>query len=130
MIICQVDAILSGMDKEDIEQELQLVGDVLEALEGELLCAEVRTDQNSFVAYVCAESELVVSDIFDACCFTVEQILYLGPAHETHIDCNRSSSQLTWQYRPARAAITPARVHAPLPHPPLHGGQSQRLSAR
>jgi len=129
MIICQVDAILSGMDKLEIEQELQLVGDVLEALEGELLCAEVRTDQKSFVAYVRAESELVVSDIFDACCFTVEQILYLGPAHETDIDCSRQATHLTWRYRPPRAAITPTRACTPLP-PSLHIGQGQRFSAR
>lgn len=80
MIICQVDAQVLAMGKEDIEQELQAVGEVLAAIGGELIHADFSMGHGYLVAYVCAESELVVSDIFDASYFKVESILYLKPS--------------------------------------------------
>jgi hypothetical protein len=130
MIICQVDASVSAMGKEGLEQELRLLEDVLNALEGELICAEGRMGGPGFVAYVRAESELAASDIFEACGFAVEQIAYLGPSHDAHIDCNRPTGQLTWQYRPAQASVPQADARATPPRPPaLRAGQKPGLSA-
>jgi hypothetical protein len=118
MIICQVDAWLCAMGHEDIERELGLLGEVLAALDGELIGAEVGTDQGRLVAYVRAESELVVSDIFEAFQFTVERIAYLGWSHETQIDLNRPATQGMWRYRPAEppsAAVQPTTPRPALP---------------
>lgn len=100
MIICQVDARASGMGKEDIERELRLLEDVMAALDGELIGAEVGVDQQSLVVYLRVESELIVSDIFDASDFTAERIAYLGQAIDTHIDANRPTRRGMWRYRP------------------------------
>lgn len=123
MIICQVDAWLYAMTKQDIERELELLGEVLVALEGELIGAEVSMDQGHLLAYVCAESELVVNDIFEVFHFTVERIACLGWAHETHIDLSRPASEGAWRYlppqpaepRPQAAAIPPAGARPALP---------------
>lgn len=106
MIICQVDMQVQAMGQEDIEQELKVVGEVLAALDGELLGAEV--GDGFIVAYVCAESELVVSDLFEASHFTVERIAYLGPSHEAHLDFSRPVRQGMWRYRPAPPAMPQA----------------------
>jgi hypothetical protein len=114
MIICQVDARVSGMGKEDIERELRLLEDVLAALDGELIGAEVGVDQQSLVAYVRAESELIVGDIFEASNFTAERIAYLGQALDTPIDANRPVRLGMWRYRPGLSA---------------HIGQSRHVAA-
>lgn len=108
MIILQVDARVSSMRQEDIEQELQLLGEVLAALDGELISAEVNGDQQSLVAYVCAESELMVSDVFEASYFIAERIVYLGPSPDTHIDFNRPTSRGTWRYHRPRLPLQSA----------------------
>lgn len=104
MIICQVEARVSGMEKEDIERELRLLEDVLAALDGELIGAEVGVDQRSLVAYVRAESELIVSDIFEASDFTAERIAYVGPALDARVDTDRPASRGMWRYRPSLSA--------------------------
>jgi hypothetical protein len=109
MIICQVDAWLSAMGKDAIERELGMLEEVLAALEGELIGAEVGTDLGRLVAYVRAESELQVSDVFEAFHFAVERIAYLGWSHETSVDFTPSASQGMWRYRPVRSA-NPAAV--------------------
>lgn len=103
MVIFQVDAWFSAMAKEDAEQELKVVAEVFAALEGELIGAEVGL-QGRLLAYVRAESELMVSDVFEASHFTVEQIVYLGWSHETSIDLSRPASHGTWKYRPEQPA--------------------------
>jgi hypothetical protein len=89
MIICQVDARITGLAMEDVDEELRLLGEVLAALDGELIGAVVYREQQSLVAYVRAESELAVSDIFDATHFAAERIAYLGPGAEAGLDFNR-----------------------------------------
>jgi hypothetical protein len=113
MIICQVDAWLTAMGKDDIEQELGLLGEVLAALDGELIGAEVGTDHGRLVAYVRAESELAVSDIFEAFHFAVERIACLGWSHETQIDFNRPAGQGMWRYWPAQPALPPSAALPP-----------------
>ena len=108
MIICEVDAWVSSMEKEGIEDLLRLTEEELAALDGELIGAEVGMGHGRLVAYVRAESELVVNSIFEVCGFTIERVAYLGPSPETHIDFNRLASQGTWRYRPA----SPARLQA------------------
>jgi hypothetical protein len=90
MIICQVDARFYAMGEKDIEQELKVIEEVLAVIGGELIHANVSMSHGCLVAYVRAESELLVSDIFDASCFTVDNITYLKPSHEIHTDANIS----------------------------------------
>ena len=105
MITCQVDAWFSAMRKEDVERELEMLVEVLDALDGEFLGAEVGIEQGRILAYVRTESELVVHDIFEVFhFFTVERIACLGQSHETQVDFDRPASPGAWQYRPARAA--------------------------
>lgn len=115
MIICQVDAVVSNMEKKDIERELRLLEEVFAALDGELIGAEVGIDQRGLVAYVRAESELVVSDVFEASDFTAERIAYLGPAPDTAIDVNRPASREVWRYRPVLPGQSAAMTCAALP---------------
>jgi len=128
MIICQVDAWLSAMGKEDAERELALLEEVLAALDGELIGAEVGADSGRLVAYVRAESELQVSDIFEVFHFTVERIAYLGWPHEARVDFAPPASQGTWRYRPARPAL--AAAPAPGKSPPPQGGGRGRAGTR
>jgi hypothetical protein len=127
MIICQVDAWLSGMRKEDIERELELLGEVFAALEGELIGAEVCVDHGRLVAYARAESELVVSDIFEVFHFTVERIAYLGWSHGTHVDFSRPAPEGTWRYRPAPA---PAPAQSQPAAPPANARPAQASLCR
>ena len=94
MIIFQVDAQVSRMGKEDIEHELKVIEDMLAATDGKLIKAAVSMDDRYLVACVCAESNWMVSDIFDASDFTVEKISYLGLSHEAHINLPKC---LSWQ---------------------------------
>lgn len=84
MIICQVDANFSAMDKENVEQELKVVGEVLAAIDGELIHADISMGHRHLVAYLRVESELLASDIFEASYFAAESITYLGPSRESH----------------------------------------------
>jgi hypothetical protein len=104
MIICRVDAWFSAMEEKDIKEELKVVEKVLAALDGELIGAEVGTAQRRLVVHVRAESELVVSDIFEASHFTVEHIACLGWSYETPVDFDRPAACGTWRYRPAPQA--------------------------
>jgi hypothetical protein len=113
MIIFQVDARVSAMGKEDIEQELKVLGEVFVALDGELIGAEVGMERQLLVAYVRAESELVVGDVFEASLFPAEQIVCLGWAHEAHVDLDRPASQGAWRYRPAQPAGPQAAARLP-----------------
>lgn len=116
MIICQVDARISDMSMEEIEQELELLGEVLAALDGELISVEVCPERRSLTAYLRSESELVVSDIFEATGFVAEQIVYLGPSHPP-IDFNRPLARSMWRYRPAPANRPVALATHPLRKP-------------
>lgn len=78
MITCQVDAKVSGMGQEEIGQELLLLGEVLAALDGELLSANA-DGLGSLIAYVRAESEMLIYEVFEASRFIAERIAYLGP---------------------------------------------------
>lgn len=84
MIICQIDARFSAIDKEDVEQELKVIGDVLAAIDGELIHADISMGHRHLVAYLRVESELVACDIFEASYFAAESIVYLGPSRESH----------------------------------------------
>ena len=99
MIICQVDARAASMGKEDIEQELRVIGNVLAAIGGELIDADISMRHGHIVAYVRAESELVVNDIFEASFFSIDQIVYLGPIHAAQNEGERAGSSLNRQGR-------------------------------
>ena len=117
MIICQVDAWFSAMGKEDVERELKVVEEVLAAIDGQLLGAEVRTAQGRILAYVRAESELVVGDVFEASYFNVERIARLGWRQEARIPFEHPANQDAWRYPPpAEPSHSPA-------------GQNRRASA-
>lgn len=100
MIICQIDARIPGMGREEVEEELALLGEVLAALDGELVGAEVSADGAGLTAYARAESELALSDIFDATPFAAERIAYLGPAAGVRLDLARPPALGNWRYRP------------------------------
>jgi len=110
MIICQVDARVSTLGKEAIERELGVLEEVFAALDGELIGAEVGVEWQRLVAYVRAESELVVSDVFEASLFAAERIVCLGWSHEARVDLDRPALGV-WQYRPQ----PPAGPQADLP---------------
>lgn len=99
MIIFQVDAWFSAMEHEDIKQELKVVGEVFAALDCGLVAAEV--GEGHLLAYVSAESELVVADVFEASLFNAERIASLGWSHEARIDVDRPAGLGRWRYRPA-----------------------------
>jgi hypothetical protein len=84
MIICQIDAQISGMNREDIEHELKVIEDLLMLSGGELIDADISLRHSCLVAYVRAESELIVNDIFEASVFIVDQVFYLGPLHASY----------------------------------------------
>lgn len=113
MIVCQVDAWLCAMRKEDIERELELLAEVLASLDGELISAEVGASQDRLLAYVRAESELAVNDIFEVFHFTIERIAYLGWPHETPVDYDRPIAQGAWRYRPKQTAGHPSATIPP-----------------
>jgi hypothetical protein len=96
------------MRKEDIERELELLGEVLASLDGELISAEVSASQDRLLAYVRAESELAVNDIFDGFDFTVERIAYLGWPHEKPVDHDRPMVQGAWRYQPQQTVEHPS----------------------
>jgi hypothetical protein len=98
MTIYQVDAQVSTMGKEEIEQELKVIEDVLAVIGGELIDADVGMGHGYLIAYVRADSELLVSDLFEASFFTVDKITCLGPLHRNYID----------YYRPAQSFSPPS----------------------
>ena len=100
MIVCQVDAWLNAMRKEDVERELDLLGEVMEALEGELISAEVSADNTRLLAYLRVESELQASDIFEVFHFSVERIACLGWSAEPRADISRPPGPGAWRYLP------------------------------
>lgn len=103
MIICQVDAWFATMGKEEVERELKVLEEVLAAIDGELIGAEVRMAQGRILAYVRAESELVVGDIFEASHFNAEGIACVGWHQEALAGFDRSANEETWQYPPPEA---------------------------
>lgn len=143
MIICQVDAGFSAMGKEDIEQELKAVEEVFAVMGGELVHADVSMGHGCLVAYVRAESELVVSDIFDASHFTVGSITYLKPSHEA---CINLPKFLSWQdgqwvggselpvlasaCQPPQLPKTPARLDFRADRPPSKQGSCPQPPAK
>jgi len=108
-----------------------VIEDVLAVIGGELIDADINTRHGYLAAYVRAESEFVISDVFEASFFTVDQITYLGPIHEAYSDVNRSEGQGSWQCRPAQPAklqsvastSTRASAWAALSAPALHAGR-------
>lgn len=102
MIICQVEARFpSAMSMEEVEQELKLIDDVLEAIDGNLIGAKVNMPNRRILAYVRAESELMVGKIFASSYFTADRIAGLGwqqEALEGIEYCGRSVNEETWLY--------------------------------
>ena len=86
MIICQVNAMFSGMEKSDIELELKVIEDILEVVGGELIDADVSMAHGHLVAYARVESKMVAKDIFEASRFVVENISPLGRLHQDYSD--------------------------------------------
>jgi hypothetical protein len=97
MTIYQVDAQVSAMGKEEIEQELKVIEDVLAVIGGELIDADVSMGYGYLIAYVRAESELLVSDLFEASFFTVDQISCLGPLNRIYRDFCRPAQSFSPQ---------------------------------
>jgi hypothetical protein len=108
MIMCQVDARTIVMGQHEIQQELKIITDVLQAIGSELVDADVNSSDGTLVAYVRAQSELVINDVFEASFFKVDSITYLGPIHEPYNDFRPTQTQ------PAKRAIAakPVGVHA------------------
>jgi hypothetical protein len=105
MMICQIDARIPVATQNDIEHELRLLGDVLEALDGELIGAEIGFNRQSLSAFIRVESEIIANDIFEASLFAVERIAYLGESQDPKLDLHkRKTSQGLRQYS-AQAAI-------------------------
>jgi hypothetical protein len=105
MNIFQIDTRISAMSKNDIEQELGVIGDVLAAVGGELIGAEVRANPRHQVTYlmiyVRAESELMVSDIFECSYFSMGRISCLNSAADILTDFKQPANAGQWQYQPA-----------------------------
>jgi len=102
MIICQIDArFSSAMSKKDIEHELELLDDVLDALDGHLIGAKVNMSNQRILAYVRAESELAIKKTFECSYFKAERIACLGwhqePLESIEYD-DRSASEAVWLY--------------------------------
>ena len=85
MMTYQVDARFPLMEKEDIDKELNVIGDALDAIGSELIRADLSMDHNYLAIYICTESALIANDILEASDFTIEQIAYLKPRQIAHI---------------------------------------------
>lgn len=85
MIICQVEACFPPtMGMKEVEQELKLLDDVLEAIGGELIGAKVNMLDRRILAYTRTDSEsgLMAEKIFESSYFSAERIACLGGYQE------------------------------------------------
>lgn len=77
MMMCRIDMRIPDALQAEVGCELRLLADVLEALDGELVGANLGFNQQSLSAVVRVESEMLANDIFEASRFAVEQVAYL-----------------------------------------------------
>jgi len=85
MMIYQVEAHVSNMAKEQINQELSAVHEMLALVGGGLFCAELATDPSQISIILRAKNEQVVSDVLEATDFAIKRIGLIGAPHETYV---------------------------------------------
>lgn len=85
MMIYQVEADVGEMDREQLDQELRVVDEMLALAGGRLFCAEPTACPGLLNLYLCIKGRQAVTDILEASDFSVRQIRLVGRPRETYI---------------------------------------------